>query len=115
MPSRPGKAATAAVSRVPRLGRRGAIAAAIIVVLVGFPVLVNLFGGFERTSGGEIAVVRNGGPFDNNRIRQIIDPASSLTWIGMASKAHKYPAQQRFYTITSDSRRGERTGVDVVT
>jgi regulator of protease activity HflC (stomatin/prohibitin superfamily) len=115
MPSRPGKAATAATPRVPRLGRRGAIAAAIVVVLVGFPLLVNLFGGFERTSGGEIAVVRNGGPFDNNRIRQIVDPASSLTWIGMASKVHKYPAQQRFYTITSDQRRGERTGVDVVT
>jgi hypothetical protein len=115
MPSRPGKAATAATSRVPRPGRRGAIAAAIIVVLVGFPLLVNLFQGFDRTSGGEIGVVRNGGPFDNNRIRQIIDPASSLTWIGMASKVHKYPAQQRFYTITSDHQRGERTGVDVVT
>jgi len=100
---------------VPRVGRTGAIVAAIIVVLIGFPVLINVFSGFERTGGGEIAVVRNGGPFDNNRIRQIIDPASSLTWIGLASKVHKYPAQQRFYTITSDLQRGERTGVDVVT
>src|SRR6266545_1772475 len=112
MPSRPVRSVK---PRVPRVGRTGAIVAAIIVVLIGFPVLINVFSGFERTGGGEIAVVRNGGPFDNNRIRQIIDPASSLTWIGLASKVHKYPAQQRFYTITSDLQRGERTGVDVVT
>jgi regulator of protease activity HflC (stomatin/prohibitin superfamily) len=112
MPSQPAKPAT---PRAPRLGRTGAIAAAIVIVVIAFPVLINVLGGFERTGGGEIAVVRNGGPFDNNRIRQIIDPASSLTWIGMASKTHKYPAQQRFYTITSNQQRGERTGVDVVT
>jgi regulator of protease activity HflC (stomatin/prohibitin superfamily) len=108
MPSRP-------VPNAPRLGRRGGIALAIVAVLVGFPLLINVFGSFERTGGGEIAVVRNGGPFDNNRIRQILDPASSMTWIGMASKVHKYPAQQRFYTITADLKRGERSGVDVVT
>lgn len=66
-----------------------------------------------KTAGGEIAVVRNGGPLDNNRIRQIVPPASGLTWVGLYSVAHRYPAQQRFYTITSDSGRGDRTGVDV--
>jgi hypothetical protein len=29
-------------------------------------------------------------------VRQIIDPGSSMTWIGWGSKSHKYPAQQRF-------------------
>lgn len=118
MPSRPAsavKSAPSAKPRLPRLGRSGAIVLAILIAAIGLPVIINVFGGFERTGGGEVAVVRNGGPFDNNRIRQIIDPASSLTWIGMASKVHKYPAQQRFYTITSNVQRGERTGVDVVT
>ncbi|MGI8328676.1 SPFH domain-containing protein [Actinomadura scrupuli] len=96
-------------------GRRGGIAIAVVMVIVALVTLPNLFGGFDRTTGGEIAVVRNGGMFDNNRIRQIIDPGSSMTWIGWGSKSHKYPAQQRFYTITSDVRRGERVGVDVVT
>ncbi|MCW2916756.1 MAG: band 7 protein [Actinomycetia bacterium] len=96
-------------------GRRGGIIAAVAVVIVALVTLPNLFGGFDRTTGGEVAVVRNGGVFDNNRIRQIIDPGSSLTWIGWASKSHKYPAQQRFYTITSDQKRGDRVGVDVVT
>jgi len=68
---------------------------------------------FDKTDGGQIAVVRNGGPFDNNNIRQVIQPASSLTWTGWWSSTHKYPAQQRFYTITADPNAGDKTGVDV--
>src|SRR3954451_13335013 len=85
-----------------------------VLVIVGLIVLVGIFGGLNRTSGGEVAVVRNGGPFDNHKVRQVIDPASGLKWTGWWSDVHKYPAQQRFYTITADSGRGERTGVDVV-
>lgn len=66
-----------------------------------------------KTQGGEIAVIRNGGPLDNNRIRQVVPPASSLTWTGVFSVKHSYPAQQRFYTITADAARGDRAGVDV--
>lgn len=95
--------------------RRTAIIVAVALVLIGGPLLIGLLGGFERTAGGEIAVVRNGGFFDNNRIRQVLDPGSGRTWIGMYSTAHKYPAQQRFYTITSNSGEGEKSGVDVVT
>lgn len=99
--------------RAPR--RRTAIVTAVLLVVVGWPVLSALFGGYERTSGGEIAVVRNGGFFDDNKIRQVIDPGSGRVWIGLYSQVHKYPAQQRFYTITSDARKGDETGVDVVT
>ncbi|MDL4776130.1 SPFH domain-containing protein [Actinomadura xylanilytica] len=108
-----GGAARFSMLRVPR--RRTAIVLAVALVVVGGPALSALFGGFERTGGGEIAVVRNGGFFDNNRIRQVIDPGSGRIWIGLYSKVHMYPAQQRFYTITSDARKGEESGVDVVT
>jgi hypothetical protein len=91
------------------------IIAIVVLLVVGLPGLSALVGGFERTGGGEVAVVRNGGFFDNNRIRQIIDPGSSRTWIGLYSKVHRYPAQQRFYTITSEDKRGDTAGVDVVT
>jgi uncharacterized membrane protein YqiK len=96
-------------------GRRGGIIAAVVVVIVALVTLPNLFSGFDRTTGGEVAVVRNGGMLDNVRIRQIIDPGSGMTWTGWGSTSHKYPAQQRFYTITSDSKRGDRVGIDVVT
>jgi regulator of protease activity HflC (stomatin/prohibitin superfamily) len=100
--------------------RRRAVSAPVIVgaflafSVIGLVVLFGLFHGLTKTSGGEVAVVRNGGPFDNHRIRQTIQPASGLTWIGWWSNVHKYPAQQRFYTITADAGHGERTGVDVV-
>ncbi|MBC6458680.1 SPFH domain-containing protein [Actinomadura sp. HBU206391] len=99
----------------PNVSRRGTVIALVVLLVVGLPGLLALAGGYERTGGGEVAVVRNGGFFDNNRIRQIIDPGSGRTWIGFYSKVHKYPAQQRFYTITSEDKRGDTAGVDVVT
>lgn len=99
---RPGRGVLPAVASV---------LATAVVLLIG---LVGLFTGFDKTTGGEIGVVRNGGWFDNNQVRQVIQPASGLTWTGFWSTTHRYPAQQRFYTITADSKRGDRTGVDVV-
>ncbi len=96
------------------LSRPTAIVTVIILLVVAVPALSGFLGGFDRTSGGEVAVVRNGGMLDNNRIRQIIDPGSGLKWTGWWSHSHKYPAQQRFYTITSNGN-GDRAGVDVVT
>lgn len=98
----------------PRLRRRvlliaGGLVAAVALIIGGSVVAA----GYDRTAGGEVAVIRNGGPLDNNRVRQILPPASARTWIGIGSSAHTYPAQQRFYTITSDAKRGDREGYDV--
>jgi len=103
-------------NRQPVRGRRVApmVAAGVVGVVVLITVLSATFGGFDKTSGGEVGVVRNGGWLDNNRVRQVIQPGSGLTWTGLYSTMHRYPAQQRFYTITADAGRGDRTGVDVV-
>jgi regulator of protease activity HflC (stomatin/prohibitin superfamily) len=99
-------------------GSRGSRARVVVALIataavLAFVVAPALSSSFTKTQGGEIAVIRNGGPLDDNRVRQIVQPASSLTWIGLYSVKHAYPAQQRFYTITSDTRNGDRTGVDV--
>jgi hypothetical protein len=91
------------------------IAITLVLVIGGIWGLSSLLSSYDRTTGGQVAVVRNGGMFDNNKIRQIIDPGSGLTYAGWGSTSHKYPSQQRFYTITSDTGKGERAGVDVVT
>jgi regulator of protease activity HflC (stomatin/prohibitin superfamily) len=87
----------------------------LIAALVAVPLLIGAIGGLETTDGGQVAVIRDGGPFDDNRVRQVIDPGSGLTWTGMWSSTHLYPAQQRFYTITADAKRATTLGVDVVT
>ncbi|GAA1294328.1 hypothetical protein Psi02_41740 [Planotetraspora silvatica] len=92
-----------------------AVLIVIVLIVLAVPTVIGAFNGFERTSGGDVAVVRDGGPLDNNKVRQVIDPASGVTWIGWWSQIHRYPAQQRFYTITSTAGQGERSGVDVVT
>jgi hypothetical protein len=97
-----------------RIKRLGLWALVVLLVVVGIPMTVGVFDGLAKTSGGEVAVVRNGGWFDNNQVRQVIQPASGLTWIGLWSSIHRYPSQQRFYTITARANGGDRTGVDVV-
>ncbi|MBN6052151.1 SPFH domain-containing protein [Nonomuraea sp. RK-328] len=87
----------------------------VIAAILAIPALIGLVTGLERTDGGAVAVVRDGGPFDDNKVRQVIDPASGLTWTGWWSSTHSYPAQQRFYTITADPKRATNLGVDVVT
>lgn len=96
---------------------------AVTALAVGIPTLVALLivvtavsGSFTRPEAGQIGVVRNGGPLDNRNIRQILPAGSGTTWIGWQSNAHFYPAAfvQRYYTITSDAKRGDRPGVDVV-
>lgn len=90
------------------------LAVGVLSLVVLIVALVGVFSGFDKTSGGEVGVVRNGGWFDNNKIRQVIQPGSNLTWTGFWSTTHKYPAQQRYYTITADPQRGGRPGIDVV-
>ncbi|MEU7939681.1 SPFH domain-containing protein [Microbispora bryophytorum] len=111
MPSRT-PSASGGTSR--RSFRGIAILVILALIVAGAPTLLGAFSGFERTSGGEVAVVRDGGPLDDNKVRQVIDSGSGVTWIGWWSQIHRYPAQQRFYTITSDAGHGERSGVDVV-
>jgi hypothetical protein len=87
------------------------------VIAVVFVVWLLIAGTWVSPSAQTIYVVRNGGPFDNHNIRQVIVPGSGWTWTGIKSSAHSYPdsTQQRYYTITSDPSRGDRPGVDVVT
>jgi regulator of protease activity HflC (stomatin/prohibitin superfamily) len=71
----------------------------------------------ERQDSGHVGVVRNGGALDNRRIRQILMPGQRVTWTGLFSQApREYPSARvvLFYTITSDTTRGDRREVDVV-
>ncbi len=85
-----------------------AVAAGLILLVGGCTSLV-------RTNGGEYAVVRNGGLRDNRAVRQVVQPGSELTSTGLWSSSHKYPATQRFYTITSNAEGGDLPGADVET
>ena len=95
------------------------IAAGIAAVVAVVFFIVFAFSGFglARMDAGHVGVVRNGGPLDDRNIRQILQPAQSLTWTGWLSEdPHPYPASnvQRFYTIVADPSRGDRQGTDVV-
>jgi hypothetical protein len=77
----------------------------VLVVFISFLVWQNE--SFGSTDGGHVAVVRNGAPFDNTKIRQVLPPSSGRTDIGMFSTLHNYPTSQRFYTISSCGSRAD--------
>lgn len=95
---------------------------AVVVAVFGvWPGIVALFS-WHKTDGGHVAVVRDGGPFDDAAIRMVLPVSSSLTWVGLYSDVHEYPAQVRYYDIVpaGDDRPGvnayrtpTKDGVDV--
>lgn len=68
----------------------------------------------KSTSAGEVGVVRNGAPWDNKNVKEILKPGHGATYIGWWSDYHKYPATQSSYTITDDPKEGSQPGVDVI-
>lgn len=101
-------------------GDQGAAGLDVIVAVIAVVVViglifgaVELFNGFTSTDGGHVAVVRNGGSFNNTKIKEVIQPGSGRKFIGVTSTVHQYPANQRFYTIAADGS-GDRNGVDVI-
>lgn len=73
------------------------VRAAMILGL--FAVLMGTTGCYDTPEGGEMGVTRNGGPFDDRQIRQVVPNGAGKTWTGWASDTHFYPAsdQQRVY------------------
>ena len=90
-------------------------AVAVVVTIAVIAGLIALLGGYGSTDGGHIAVVRNGGPLDNTKIRQIVQPGSGRTRIGLYSTMHKYPTSQRFFTISSTGNADANESVTVPT
>jgi hypothetical protein len=68
---------------------------ALVVVLGAVVPGIAYARGFTKADGGHVIVVRNGGPFDDNSVRQVIQPNSSLTSTGLFSSDHPYPSTQR--------------------
>jgi hypothetical protein len=71
-----------------------------------------------REDIGHVGVVRNGAPWSNRAIHQIVGPGAGPVWAGWFSQRPRdYPASQvaHTYTVTADPGRGARSGADVVT
>ncbi len=88
-----------------------AIGIGLLVIILALFALSSL----ARTGPNEVGVVYNGGPLDKKTQRQLIPPASGLTWTGWLSQDPRlYPSEgsPRRYIITSTPGRGDRVGVD---
>jgi len=77
-----------------------ALAIGVVVLLVAVVPGLAYVTGYTKADGGHVVVVRNGGPFDDNSIRQVIEPNSGLTSTGMFSAEHPYPSTQRNFKVS---------------
>ncbi|WP_209306502.1 SPFH domain-containing protein [Blastococcus sp. CT_GayMR19] len=83
----------------------------LVAVVPGFAFL----SGFTKADGGHVIVVRNGGPFDDNSIRQVIQPNSSLTSTGLFSTDHPYPSTQRNFKVSAAENADSNEVINVPT
>jgi hypothetical protein len=88
-----------------------ALVVLVAVVIPGFAFLT----GFTKADGGHVVVVRNGGPFDDNSIRQVIQPNSSLTSTGLFSAEHPYPSTQRNFKVSGAKNADSNEVINVPT
>lgn len=95
---------------------RAAVAACVVLIglVLGLPTLIGFLSAWNNVDAGHIAVLRNGGVFSDSNVRGFLDPASSVSFTGLWSTEHIYPAQQRTYTISADPANGDKPGFDVV-
>lgn len=71
------------------------IATAVLVVIGVFVAWSH----FDRAEPGFVTVVRNGGPFDNRNVRQILTPADGMQWTGWGSTLAQYPTTERYDNV----------------
>jgi hypothetical protein len=89
-----------------------------VLCLLALGMLFGMTGCYTKPQSGEIGVVRNGGPFDNHKIRQIVPNGAGNTWVGWFSNTHYYPVdtQQRFFRFaTCDGERCHNADSEAIT
>jgi SPFH domain / Band 7 family len=91
------------------------LAVGLVVLLVGVVPGIAYAAGFTKADGGHVIVVRNGGPFDDNSIRQVIQPNSGLTSTGLFSDEHPYPSTQRNFKVSGSKNADSNEVINVPT
>jgi regulator of protease activity HflC (stomatin/prohibitin superfamily) len=92
-----------------------ALVASVVVIFVGVVPGIAFAAGFTKADGGHVVVVRNGGPFDDNSLRQVIQPNSGLTSTGLFSAKHPYPSTQRNFKVSGAKNADSNEVINVPT
>lgn len=81
---------------------------ALVVLVVGGNYLL----AFKSVAPSDICVVQQGGPFDGRGVKEVRQPSSGLSNIGIYNKQRCFPATERNYIISADPARADRRAVD---
>lgn len=82
----------------------------VLVLILGAIIGFVEMSSYSRTDGGHVMVIRNGGPMDNTKIRQVLPINSPRERTGWFSDEHPYPAGGRYYWTTGNPGGGDAPG-----
>jgi regulator of protease activity HflC (stomatin/prohibitin superfamily) len=91
---------------LPALAAFGLVGIALLVVAFSF------LASFKSVSPSDICVVQEGGPLDGRGIREVRQPSSGVSTIGIYNKQRCFPATERNYIISADPSQSDRRNVD---
>lgn len=77
-----------------RFIRAGALALCILLTAAACTV--------ANAASDEVTVCQNGGPFDNNKVRSVLDPGDHSNNEGANTTCHSFPVSTRIYSASSD-------------
>lgn len=87
----------------------GAVLLALVVIWGFFAVTLT------KADGGTVVVVREGGMLDDSSFREVVQPNSSITYTGLFSVEHPYPASQRYFKVSSTGAADSFENINVPT
>jgi regulator of protease activity HflC (stomatin/prohibitin superfamily) len=83
-----------------------------LVALVALVVAFSFLASFKSVSPSDICVVQEGGPFDGRGVKEVRQPSSGVSSIGIYNKQRCFPATERNYIISADPAQSDRKNVD---
>lgn len=98
------------------------IVSLVVIMVVGLLAIfaigsaIGALASINKTGPTTVAVIRNGGPFDNKDIREVRPPSQSVKVSGIWSEVRDYIAgnENRFYKVSSDPSLGQESGADFI-
>jgi regulator of protease activity HflC (stomatin/prohibitin superfamily) len=81
---------------------------ALVAIVVGFAWL----SAFKAVAPGDVCIVQEGGPFDGRGVKEVRQPSSGVSNIGIYNKQRCFPATERNYIISADPSQSDRRNVD---
>jgi len=83
-----------------------------LALVIGVVIVFGWLASFKAVPPDQVCVVQEGGPFDGRDVKEVREPSSSVSPIGIWNSQHCYPVTERTYTLSTDPGEADSKTVD---